>query len=1818
MRFFIFILLFMSLNIAMGEIVNITVRPESSTKAPVRQLTKPDNTQDFAFPAFSEKVVLELELKKSYYLHKITLTANAIPTANFATALVEVRDGDGNTWTPVEALQSPSEQTKILYQVQSKPLSAKARYVRITLTPAFIESSISLRGIGLELSDKPAAAAALKSGGIVIGGKNTPGYLTRSLVPGMKDGEKLLLTAGFLLPGENDFECNLLVQKENTATALRIVLRSKDGKREVGYHDKTGYKTLFPMGNENQQQIGLECDNNSRKFTLAYGSEKSEELPFNTALPAIDTIMFSVPVGSDGVQLNILSYTLTGKSGTRTEMAADFSDAAEFDRFKRSGRILRVEPQAEALRPAASELITVEAHGRQYSFSRRNGELFGIADSSGKLLIDSLRTLYSLQVKEQDRNFDGLFDKAIEVKRQGENSIEFHCTAAFDPEVKIIKKYTAEANEFTKELTFLSKKNDGIYRFVTPAERLIFPAARRQNLVLTGGDPWYSPRVKLNTIKLPARQSGSGVSHAVAAFEPAGPESSVALLRYRVNNRFVWPVHSAYIYEPGNVLIYHPDGVQLPVTTLPLHTPEGVSCESKILFYNGSEMDFLAAYRQLDEVKKAYAEIQRPEWMANVLTQIWVRPELSGDAVKQLKQLLALTDRGDIMVILNQPFIWGDLGEDKRFLNIWGAWTEDHEYMELIKALKALSPRVKVALYTWLWTIAPESKFYRDNPDSAISRNRNDQIFNSYPGVELSFQRKMNNQQTRDKLAEQYKTMVSKYGVDYVYLDGGHGGAPLIDWQSGTVDQDYQWQDFYRYMRRLSAEYGQGGVSFNFKSNPIADSGIAEMALDAFRNNAALVGARIWGGKLQEKFDPGHRVIPCYWGKSDPYYSNICIGLGLLPHIECAGLSVVEPNFLTVKAPYLTTMREMFQTVPVRIIPGSMLDSPASTILGFELERGGSTIYSLIPSKEKDSRFELEIADRFLWQNNLVNPTGFRDIFTEQQQIDTWRRHRWKLSHTIRHTYLGKKTGQINIPLQSPLLSIISAGNSRAVILAADGLPTQLRLPTLPGISVETTDAPNEISGSIKQGAGAGIIEVAVALPSGKRLSGTAGGNFKGLFRAQNTAFAVIETNGDFKLKLASASSQNKPEPITLPTVQPGGSLKISLPDGTDEYTAVSIYRDGQLIMTRKLTDEVEIPELARQGQYELKIENAAGILAEAILNITDSKPVPLPEIPKIIRPKAVLNKVNHPDIQGVALGGGQDEKADIGSLILIAKIKERPETLWNYSSAGFEFKKTRYLKIKASSDIATRYCIERRKSWASAFAGILVDYAVGGKYIKRVAMDLGMVEYAWQLPEYGTGRKPDRQVKLGNWIQQRPEANIAVDLQQYAPEDWSGECIVSALVANVLQGRKLELKIEKYSDADSNIMGETITNDNENNEKLTKVPAPVILPEDGTPALIDDFRELVTLKKAIPSTRLEIRQDSDKLYFDFICYEPDINSIIPQSGEWVHAADSVELYFYHPANKKLDRIAVNAGGMIDAGELSGITAKSNIDKNGKLWKTQITVPRSVLPGGDTLMLNACRNRPRRYHEPAGQWTSSAWARLPKELYAMPEFFGTVHLRRPPPAAVTNAGIGGNNTANLLARLERDVLSQKPDTVILMAGTNDMLNSGNAIPLKEAITNLEKLTDRIQAANANVILMTIPPCYDPYVLKRHPASFFGDQAPSEKVKLYNQAVRELAKRKNLILADVARNFEKNGNIGESAASYLRNPVNGQVEDGVHPVATGYRAIAQLLFDTLAANHISPVRLVCFGDSITFGAGGDKPGRMDGENYPAYLSKLLNK
>jgi lysophospholipase L1-like esterase len=68
---------------------------------------------------------------------------------------------------------------------------------------------------------------------------------------------------------------------------------------------------------------------------------------------------------------------------------------------------------------------------------------------------------------------------------------------------------------------------------------------------------------------------------------------------------------------------------------------------------------------------------------------------------------------------------------------------------------------------------------------------------------------------------------------------------------------------------------------------------------------------------------------------------------------------------------------------------------------------------------------------------------------------------------------------------------------------------------------------------------------------------------------------------------------------------------------------------------------------------------------------------------------------------------------------------------------------------------------------------------------------------------------------------------------------------------------------------------------------------------------------------------------------------------------------------------------------------------------------------------------------------------------------------------------VINTGVPGDTTARALKRLGRDVLSQKPDIVLITLGGNDLKNG---VSKDRAFKNLKQIVDSIHKTGAKVII----------------------------------------------------------------------------------------------------------------------------------------------
>ncbi|HWH69373.1 MAG TPA: GDSL-type esterase/lipase family protein, partial [Candidatus Sulfotelmatobacter sp.] len=93
---------------------------------------------------------------------------------------------------------------------------------------------------------------------------------------------------------------------------------------------------------------------------------------------------------------------------------------------------------------------------------------------------------------------------------------------------------------------------------------------------------------------------------------------------------------------------------------------------------------------------------------------------------------------------------------------------------------------------------------------------------------------------------------------------------------------------------------------------------------------------------------------------------------------------------------------------------------------------------------------------------------------------------------------------------------------------------------------------------------------------------------------------------------------------------------------------------------------------------------------------------------------------------------------------------------------------------------------------------------------------------------------------------------------------------------------------------------------------------------------------------------------------------------------------------------------------------------------------------------------------------------------------------------------VINAGVSGNTSRQGLARLEKDVLTHRPNAVLVFFGANDSrLDAPKThVPVKEYGQNLTEIIDRCEKIGAKVVLGTLPPIDPEPYYQRHPKAYY--------------------------------------------------------------------------------------------------------------------------
>ena len=146
---------------------------------------------------------------------------------------------------------------------------------------------------------------------------------------------------------------------------------------------------------------------------------------------------------------------------------------------------------------------------------------------------------------------------------------------------------------------------------------------------------------------------------------------------------------------------------------------------------------------------------------------------------------------------------------------------------------------------------------------------------------------------------------------------------------------------------------------------------------------------------------------------------------------------------------------------------------------------------------------------------------------------------------------------------------------------------------------------------------------------------------------------------------------------------------------------------------------------------------------------------------------------------------------------------------------------------------------------------------------------------------------------------------------------------------------------------------------------------------------------------------------------------------------------------------------------------------------------------------------------------------------------------------------MTTAGVSGETSAQLLARINTDIIGPGiTDTLGIICGTND---ASTGVPVATFLANMTAMVDAAEAAGIAVFLCTPPP---------NPSG--AQRLLSAK---YVQAIRYLASRRDLPVVPLREVW-----IDPTTGGYLASYDNG---DGIHPNSVGRLAAGQAVYNTLA-------------------------------------------
>jgi len=1183
---------------------------------------------------------------------------------------------------------------------------------------------------------------------------------------------------------------------------------------------------------------------------------------------------------------------------------------------------------------AADDIVLSSATGK-FTLDGKTGAVKKIVDAQSRTVLNGSENRYITMSKAGDITFFEAKDKVVSVRKSG-GKVIFLCKNPTLPELVIAKEYSVVNNGLRRKLTYTN--NGKVKRYILTMTDVNFDKNFKKNVWHLGAGyigPYKPlPHVDMERPVNEYKQSSKGM----VLVNPDGKLGNFSHYRVKINDTVVLPWWHSTIgnyREYADRLYYTPRGYRMGLGTLDV-LPNGgkISVTDCFNCFEGNLFNFFDEIFAVDpDIAAEYKTIPKsPAWVKDVLLNA---PMNQADFVRYLTEM---TGEG-IIIPMTQPFNdWADYRTKNGFIGYEGGEITPEEFLAFRKVYADISPRVQPGAYHIVVAAGWYTDIFREHPEWFRKFDRSGKDGSLFPGLCINYQSMFNNVGLRDYFVKMLLDFQKFSGNTTIYLDEAQM-TNTIDWQRDQLTRDDHTVLFWKELKKHSHDRNVA-LFYNGSGHPYADLNYMEsphdMRSDRWRDFSGIV----LGLGLVNRMTPDRRLIPLYWsGKTD--YRNRVMALGWIPSASYSS---------TTDIPTIRNVWQTGNTLPlnVKYTPDWKVDA-ATEVESHAVQRSDSSdvMLSFINRNKKAVDIPVTVDLATLQLKGRINiwkisysDNFFKHVLSDNELKNNYRNHHWSdLSALARPQliYSGNARGIFKDTLRS-------LGSDKMATYLFTAAPAAFySLDDLVQNNFYTTTRHGSVKGKSVELDTTG--ELLLIDRDNEFYSVTVNG------KAADTA--VVEINGTTGLRIKLAAGKYLLDWKTRPrrAARAGvPQVKVKLNDiTTPDNSVITLERDGVTVYTGKTP--VTLPEQRVAGVYKVRYP---GSKQSTQLRIFGGEGSRVKKTYYLFQPeRKFFEKVNvkHGTARVTARGtyvsrfedvtGMQRNLdpavtvADAEKAVLVAGASRRDGINIHMSSfAGLELANTKQLNLRLSHTFMDTKSLDfghvRKGAGApeTNFAGMLLDYKVNGKYVKRVAIAFGLynAQYNRVDPFWGKGAKPDLVLELGDIINTVRVKEFSLDLQRFAPAGWQGEVFLTLGTARVLPNRQLKLEIVEFNNpAAKNFIhpeipvaaGTRIKPEPLSSKQLKSKPASlkkINVEEWKNWAKFGRLQPYGFDPKTILRSRTEafIAHDFEYIYIGARCYEPARKPIAERSD--ICSNERIE-FFMERSDKKLFQVVVDVNG---------------------------------------------------------------------------------------------------------------------------------------------------------------------------------------------------------------------------------------------------------------------------------------------------------------